>query len=98
MNKDEKVLPAVASKSGLLAHPSYSYVGQFLNQLGFKEALTDDVTKGLSKYLKGPYLQMNTETLSKVNPGRMFITDKASPNEPLLRIRKRCCMEKIRCC
>lgn len=45
MNKDEKVLPAVASKSGLLAHPSYSYVGQFLNQLGFKEALTDDVTK-----------------------------------------------------
>ena len=86
MNKDEKVLPAVASKSGLLAHPSYSYVGQFLNQLGFKEALTDDVTKGLSKYLKGPYLQMNTETLSKVNPGRMFImTDKASPNEPLLK-------------
>ncbi|MDS3994001.1 ABC transporter substrate-binding protein [Staphylococcus capitis] len=86
MNKDEKVLPAVASKSGLLAHPSYSYVGQFLNQLGFKEALTDDVTKGLSKYLKGPYLQMNTETLSKVNPGRMFImTDKASPNEPSLK-------------
>jgi len=86
MNKDQKVLDSVASKSGLLAHPSNSYVGQFLSQLGFKEALTDDVTKGLSKYLKGPYLQMNTETLSKVNPERMFImTNKASSDEPSLK-------------
>ncbi|MEJ7417568.1 iron citrate ABC transporter substrate-binding protein, partial [Staphylococcus epidermidis] len=55
----------------------------FLTQLGFKEALSPDVTKGLSKYLKGPYLEMNSETLSDVNPGRMFImTDKASPDEP----------------
>ena len=86
MDKNQKVLPAVAAKSGLLAHPSNSYVGQFLSQLGFKEALSDDVTKGLSKYLKGPYLQMNTETLSQVNPERMFImTNKASSNEPSLK-------------
>lgn len=86
MDKNLKVLPAVAAKSGLLAHPSNSYVGQFLSQLGFKEALSDDVTKGLSKYLKGPYLQMNTETLSQVNPERMFImTNKASSNEPSLK-------------
>ena len=39
MDKNQKVLPAVAAKSGLLAHPSNSYVGQFLSQLGFKEAL-----------------------------------------------------------
>ncbi|RQM98993.1 iron citrate ABC transporter substrate-binding protein [Staphylococcus warneri] len=82
-DKDEKVLPAVAAKSSFLGHPSESYVGQFLTQLGFKEALSPDVTKGLSKYLKGPYLEMNSETLSDVNPGRMFImTDKASPDEP----------------
>ena len=37
MDKNQKVLPAVAAKSGLLAHPSNSYVGQFLSQLGFKE-------------------------------------------------------------
>ena len=85
MDKNLKVLPAVAVKSGLLAHPSNSYVGQFLSQLGFKEALSDDVTKGLSKYLKGT-LQMNTETLSQVNPERMFImTNKASSNEPSLK-------------
>ncbi|WP_154837622.1 ABC transporter substrate-binding protein [Staphylococcus sp. Marseille-Q1834] len=82
-DKNEKVLPAVASKSGLLAHPSESYVGQFLTELGFKEALTKDVTKGLSKYLQGPYLQLNAETLKDVNPKRMFImTDGASPKEP----------------
>ncbi|BGE81847.1 ABC transporter substrate-binding protein [Staphylococcus petrasii] len=82
-DKNEKVLPAVASKSGLLAHPSESYVGQFLTELGFKEALTKDVTKGLSKYLQGPYLQLNAEILKDVNPERMFImTDGASPKEP----------------
>ena len=37
-DKDEKVLPAVAAKSSFLGHPSESYVGQFLTQLGFKEA------------------------------------------------------------
>ena len=39
--------------------------------------------KGLSKYLQGPYLQLNAETLKDVNPERMFImTDGASPKEP----------------
>jgi ABC-type Fe3+-citrate transport system substrate-binding protein len=33
------------------------------------------VTKGLSKYLQGPYLQLNSETLSEINPERMFITN-----------------------
>ncbi len=72
------MLPAVVAKAGLLAHPNYSYVGQFLNELGFKNALSDDVTKGLSKYLKGPYLQLDTEHLADLNPERMIImTDHA---------------------
>ncbi|MDN8924032.1 ABC transporter substrate-binding protein, partial [Staphylococcus aureus] len=53
-------------------------VGQFLNELGFKNALSDDVTKGLRKYLKGPYLQLDTENLADLNPERMIImTDHA---------------------
>ena len=49
-----------------------------LNELGFKNALSDDVTKGLSKYLKGPYLQLDTEHLADLNPERMIImTDHA---------------------
>ena len=77
-DRNQKVLPAVVAKAGLLAHPNYSYVGQFLNELGFKNALSDDVTKGLSKYLKGPYLQLDTEHLADLNPERMIImTDNA---------------------
>ena len=38
-DRNQKVLPAVVAKAGLLAHPNYSYVGQFLNELGFKNAL-----------------------------------------------------------
>lgn len=83
-DRNKTVLPAVVSKSGVLAHPDNSYVGQFLKEeLGFKNALTDDVTKGLSKYLKGPYLQLDPERLADVDPGRIIImTDGASKNVP----------------
>ncbi|KIX89926.1 iron citrate ABC transporter substrate-binding protein [Staphylococcus microti] len=73
MDKDKKVLPAVISQSGLLAHSDKSYVGQFLHELGFKEALTKDVADQLPEYLNAPYLNMNSEQLSDVNPERMFI-------------------------
>ena len=73
LDKKIKVLPVVVSDKGILAHSNQSYVGQFIYELGFEEALTDDITKNLSKYLNGPYLQMNDETLAKVNPGRMFV-------------------------
>ncbi|QLK86566.1 Fe(3+) dicitrate ABC transporter substrate-binding protein [Staphylococcus sp. 17KM0847] len=73
MDKDKKVLPAVISQSGLLAHSDKSYVGQFLHELGFKEALTKEVADQLPEYLNAPYLNMNSEQLSEVNPERMFI-------------------------
>ncbi|MCE4971002.1 ABC transporter substrate-binding protein [Staphylococcus chromogenes] len=73
MNKDLKVLPAVISQSGFLAHSDKSYVGQFLHELGFKEALTKEVADQLPEYLNAPYLNMNAEQLAEVNPERMFI-------------------------
>lgn len=73
MNKDLKVLPAVISQSGFLAHSDKSYVGQFLYELGFKEALTKEVEDQLPEYLNAPYLNMNSEQLAEVNPERMFI-------------------------
>ncbi|MGV3244524.1 ABC transporter substrate-binding protein [Staphylococcus sp. 11261D007BR] len=73
MNKDLKVLPAVISQSGVLAHSDKSYVGQFLNELGFEEALTKDVADQLPEYLDAPYLNMNSEQLKEVNPQRMFL-------------------------
>ncbi|EGQ2806097.1 ABC transporter substrate-binding protein [Staphylococcus pseudintermedius] len=73
MDKDKKVLPAVISQSGFLAHSDKSYVGQFLRDLGFKEALTKEVADQLPEYLNAPYLNMNSEQLAEVNPERMFI-------------------------
>ena len=39
MDKSQPVLPAVVAKSGLLAHPDNTYVGQLLKELGFNNAL-----------------------------------------------------------
>ncbi|WP_263009909.1 ABC transporter substrate-binding protein [Staphylococcus americanisciuri] len=73
MDKNKKVLPVVISQSGLLAHSDKSYVGQFLHELGFKEALTKELADQLPEYLNAPYLNMNSEQLAEVNPERMFI-------------------------
>ncbi|MHC3758336.1 ABC transporter substrate-binding protein [Staphylococcus succinus] len=85
MDKSEAVLPAVISKSGLLAHPDNTYVGELLKELGFKNALNKTKTDHLSKYLKGPYLQLNSEVLSDINPGRMFIMADEGKNDPNLK-------------
>ncbi|MBM0867251.1 ferric citrate transport system substrate-binding protein [Staphylococcus auricularis] len=82
LDKDEPVLAAVASKSGLLGHPESSYVGQFLKELGFNNALDKTETENLSKYLQGPYLQINEEVLSDIDPGRMFIMVDKGENDP----------------
>lgn len=85
MDKKQSVLPAVVAKSGLLAHPENTYVGQLLKELGFNNALNKTKTNNLSKYLKGPYLQLNAEVLSDINPGRMFIMADKGENDPNLK-------------
>ncbi|MCG3402141.1 ABC transporter substrate-binding protein [Staphylococcus massiliensis] len=79
---NKKVLPAVLSDEGLLAHPDNTYVGQFLGELGFKESLSKDATEGLSKYLKGPYLKLNSETLADINPEQIIIMLDDKDNNP----------------
>lgn len=73
LDKDLSALPAVLTKTDIMAHSDKSYVGQVFHQLGFKEALNKDVSKDLPKYLDGPYLKMSTEQIAKVNPKQMFI-------------------------
>ena len=60
-------------------------VGQLLKELGFNNALNKTKTDHLSKYLKGPYLQLNSEVLSDINPGRMFIMADKGENDPNLK-------------
>lgn len=85
MDKSEPVLATVIAKSGLLSHPENTYVGGLLKELGFKNALNKTETDNLAKYLKGPYLQLNSEVLSDINPGRMFIMVDEGKEDPNLK-------------
>jgi len=85
MDKSEPVLATVIAKSGLLSHPENTYVGELLKELGFKNALNKTETDNLAKYLKGPYLQLNSEVLSDINPGRMFIMVDEGKDDPNLK-------------
>ncbi|ARJ50328.1 ABC transporter substrate-binding protein [Staphylococcus lutrae] len=88
MDKDKKVLPLVISQSGILAHSDKSYVGQFLRDLGFKEALTKEVADQLPEYLNAPYLNMNSEQLADVNPERMFVMVNGENDPEYLKVQK----------
>src|SRR5699024_6004066 len=85
MDKSQPVLATVIAKSGLLAHPENTYVGDLLKELGFNNVLNKTETDNLSKYLKGPYVQLNSEVLSDINPGRMFIMVDKGKNDPNLK-------------
>ncbi|WP_253345665.1 ABC transporter substrate-binding protein [Staphylococcus equorum] len=85
MDKSEPVLATVIAKSGLLSHPENTYVGELLKELGFKNALNKTETDNLAKYLKGPYLQLNSEVLSDIKPGRMFIMVDEGKEDPNLK-------------
>ncbi|MEB7674316.1 ABC transporter substrate-binding protein [Staphylococcus equorum] len=85
MDKSEPVLATVIAKSGLLSYPENTYVGELLKELGFKNALNKTETDNLAKYLKGPYLQLNSEVLSDINPGRMFIMVDEGKEDPNLK-------------
>ncbi|MDG0824421.1 Fe(3+) dicitrate ABC transporter substrate-binding protein [Staphylococcus equorum] len=85
MDKSEPVLATVIAKSGLLSHPENTYVGELLKELGFKNALNKTETDNLARYLKGPYLQLNSEVLSDINPGRMFIMVDEGKEDPNLK-------------
>lgn len=85
MDKSEPVLATVIAKSGLLSHPENTYVGELLKELGFKNALNKTETDNLAKYLKGPCLQLNSEVLSDINPGRMFIMVDEGKEDPNLK-------------
>lgn len=85
MDKSEPVLATVIAKSGLLSYPENTYVGELLKELGFKNALNKTETDNLAKYLKGPYLQLNSEILSDINPGRMFIMVDEGKEDPNLK-------------
>lgn len=73
LDTDETTLPIVVTNDGVVAHSVKTYVGSFLESLGFKPALTKEVVENSSEYMGADYLELDYKQLSEVNPERLFI-------------------------
>ncbi|USK93364.1 ABC transporter substrate-binding protein [Rossellomorea marisflavi] len=63
--KGKTIIPAVVRDTSFQAHTSASYDGQFLEKLGFKNAIQDDEA----------YAEMNLEQLSDVDPDVLILAN-----------------------
>ncbi|MDR4937932.1 Fe(3+) dicitrate ABC transporter substrate-binding protein [Rossellomorea marisflavi] len=63
--KGKTIMPAVVRDTSFQAHTSASYDGQFLEKLGFKNAIQDDEA----------YAEMNLEQLSDVDPDVLILAN-----------------------
>ncbi|MCU5746725.1 ABC transporter substrate-binding protein [Staphylococcus sp. SQ8-PEA] len=73
LDKDKTTLPIVVTNDGVVAHSVKTYVGSFLEELGFKPALTKEVVENSSEYMGADYLELDYKQLSEVNPERLFV-------------------------
>ncbi|MCY6990299.1 ABC transporter substrate-binding protein [Staphylococcus argensis] len=73
LDTDQTTLPIVVTNDGVVAHSVKTYVGSFLENLGFKPALTKEVVENSSEYMGADYLELDYKQLSEVNPERLFI-------------------------
>lgn len=63
----KSALPLGVSEAGLFINSDKSYMGQFLQNMGIKSNLTEQ-DKAVIKNSKGPYLFLNGEELTRINP------------------------------
>lgn len=63
--KGKTIMPAVVRDTSFQAHTSASYDGQFLEKIGFKNAIQDDEA----------YAEMNLEQLSDVDPDVLILAN-----------------------
>ncbi|ANZ33465.1 iron citrate ABC transporter substrate-binding protein [Staphylococcus carnosus] len=81
IDKKLSTLPVVPAKIGVAAHSDKSYVGQFLEILGFDIPLDQKDANKYKPYLDGPYLQMTPDQLAELDPERLIImSDKEDEN------------------
>lgn len=73
IDKDKTTIAAVPTSEGLYVHASNSYVGQFLNKVGFNSSLSESEESNLPEYMGADYLKVDADKLSSFNPERVFI-------------------------
>lgn len=76
LDKKLSTVTAVVGSKSIVVHDGNSYVGQLLEKLGFKGALTSDKDANYPNYKDGPYLKFTVEQLKALNPERIiFMVD-----------------------
>lgn len=73
LDKDVSTIAAVPTHDGLYVHASYSYVGQFLQKVGFNGSIPEDMENHLPEYMGADYLKVDTDRFASFNPERILI-------------------------
>ncbi|SUM67790.1 ABC transporter substrate-binding protein [Staphylococcus hominis] len=73
LDKDVSTIAAVPTHDGLYVHASHSYVGQFLQKVGFNGSIPKDMENHLPEYMGADYLKVDTDRFASLNPERILI-------------------------
>lgn len=73
LDKDVSTIAAVPTHDGLYVHASHSYVGQFLQKVGFNGSVPEDMENHLPEYMGADYLKVDTDRFASFNPERILI-------------------------
>lgn len=73
LDKDLSTIAAVPTHDGLYVHASHSYVGQFLQKVGFNGSVPKDMENHLPEYMGADYLKVDTDRFASFNPERILI-------------------------
>ncbi|MGW9855786.1 ferric citrate transport system substrate-binding protein [Staphylococcus hominis] len=73
LDKNQSTIAAVPTHNGLYVHASQSYVGQFLQKVGFNGSVPEDMENHLPEYMGADYLKVDTDRFASFNPDRIFI-------------------------
>ena len=73
LDKDVSTIAAVPTHDGLYVHASHSYVGQFLQKVGFNGSVPKDMENHLPEYMGADYLKVDTDRFASFNPERILI-------------------------
>lgn len=73
LDKDVSTIAAIPTHDGLYIHASHSYVGQFLQKVGFNGSIPEDMENHLPEYMGADYLKVDTDRFASFNPERILI-------------------------
>ena len=73
LDKDVSTIAAVPTHDGLYVHASHSYVGQFLQKVGFNGSIPENMENHLPEYMGADYLKVDTDRFASFNPERILI-------------------------